>query len=82
MKLNTANTLYLAQPGEAYGIAGQPGEAREVLRQLEELGRQRYVSPYHLAYVYTVVTLHPAAVTPAVQGSPREDESGVTGANA
>jgi serine/threonine-protein kinase len=53
VKLNTGNTLYLAQLGEAYGIAGKTDEAREVLRQLEEMGRQRYVSPYHLAYVYT-----------------------------
>jgi serine/threonine-protein kinase len=47
------NTLYLAQLGEAYGLAGKLGEAREVLRQLEQLSLQRYVSPYHLAYVYT-----------------------------
>jgi len=55
----TPPTRYLAHLREAYGIAGKPGDAREVLRQLEELGRQRYVSPYHLAYVYTVVTVHP-----------------------
>jgi tetratricopeptide (TPR) repeat protein len=53
VKLNTGNTLYLAQLGEAYGITGEIDEAREVLRQLEDMGRQRYVSPYHLAYVYT-----------------------------
>jgi len=45
--------IFLAQLGEAYAVAGKVGEAREVLRQLEELSRQRYVSPYHLAYVYT-----------------------------
>jgi eukaryotic-like serine/threonine-protein kinase len=47
------NTLYLAQLGEAYGLTGRAAKAREVLRQLEELSRQRYVSPYHMAYVYT-----------------------------
>ena len=51
--LAPGNTLYLAQLGEAYGLAGRHGEAQAVLRQLEELSRQRYVSPYHLAYVYT-----------------------------
>ncbi|MDQ3222875.1 MAG: tetratricopeptide repeat protein, partial [Gemmatimonadota bacterium] len=48
-----ANTLYLAQLGEAFGLAGQPGKAREVLQQLEQLAREGYVSPYHMAYVYT-----------------------------
>lgn len=47
------NALYLAQLGEAYGLAGKVTKAREVLRRLDELSRQRYVSPYHLAYVYT-----------------------------
>ena len=47
------NALYLAQLGEAYGLLGKVGETREVLRRLEEVSRQRYVSPYHMAYVYT-----------------------------
>jgi serine/threonine-protein kinase len=53
VRLNPGNTLYLAQLGEAYGLADKSDEARDVLRQLEQLGRERYVSPYHLAYVYT-----------------------------
>jgi serine/threonine protein kinase/Tfp pilus assembly protein PilF len=53
VRLNPGNTLYLAQLGEAYGIAGNFDQAREVLRQLGELSEQRYVSPYHIAYVYT-----------------------------
>jgi serine/threonine protein kinase/tetratricopeptide (TPR) repeat protein len=51
--LNPGNTLYLAQLGEAYGLAGNLGQAREVLRQLSDLSEQRYVSPYHMAYVHT-----------------------------
>jgi tetratricopeptide (TPR) repeat protein len=47
------NTLYLAQLGEAYALAGKVEQAREVLHQLEQLSQQRYVSPYHMAYVYT-----------------------------
>jgi len=43
----------LAQLGQAYAECGMPDKAREMLRQLEEVGKQRYVSPYHLAYVYT-----------------------------
>jgi tetratricopeptide (TPR) repeat protein len=47
------NTLYLGQLGEALGMAGRSEQAREALRHLEELSAQRYVSPYHMAYVYT-----------------------------
>ena len=43
----------LAQLGQAYAECGMPEKAHEMLRQLEEIGTQRYVSPYHLAYVYT-----------------------------
>jgi serine/threonine-protein kinase len=53
VRLGPGNTLYLAQLGQAYGLAGRADQAREVLRQLGELSRQRYVSPYHMAYVYT-----------------------------
>ena len=53
VRLNPGNTLYLAQLGQARAMSGGIDEAREVLRQLEEMSRERYVSPYHLAYVYT-----------------------------
>jgi serine/threonine-protein kinase len=56
------NTLYLAQLGEAYGLTGRPEAAREVLRQLQELSQRRYVSPYHLAYVYTGLGEHETAL--------------------
>jgi TolB-like protein len=46
-------SLFLAQLGQAYAMTGRTAEAREVLRQLEQLSQERYVSPYHLAYVYT-----------------------------
>ncbi|HEU5303735.1 MAG TPA: hypothetical protein VFU40_03740, partial [Gemmatimonadales bacterium] len=42
-----------AQLGEAYAMAGRTANARKVLRQLERLSQERYVSPYHMAYVYT-----------------------------
>jgi serine/threonine protein kinase/tetratricopeptide (TPR) repeat protein len=47
------NTLYLGQLGQAYAVAGRVEQARAVLRRLDEMSRQRYVSPYDLAYVYT-----------------------------
>ncbi len=51
--LAPGSTMYLAQLGQAYGLTGKLGKAREVLRQLDELSQQQYVSPYHMAYVYT-----------------------------
>ena len=46
-------TMYRAQLGQAYAMAGKTADAREMLRQLEQLSQKRYVSPYHMAYVYT-----------------------------
>jgi len=47
------NTLWLGQLGEAYAMAGEAEKARKVLDELHERARAAYVSPYHLAYVYT-----------------------------
>jgi serine/threonine protein kinase/tetratricopeptide (TPR) repeat protein len=52
VSLSPESTMYLAQLGQAYGRVGRTEEAREALRRLEELSAQRYVSPYHMAYVY------------------------------
>jgi serine/threonine protein kinase/Tfp pilus assembly protein PilF len=56
------HTLYLAQLGEAYGLTGRTEQAREILRRLEDMSRERYVSPYHMAYVYTGLGEHDAAI--------------------
>jgi serine/threonine-protein kinase len=53
VNLATGNSLYLAQLGQAYAMFGRLDQAREILGQLEALSRERYVFPYHLAYVYT-----------------------------
>jgi tetratricopeptide (TPR) repeat protein len=44
--------MWLAQLGEAYGLAGNLKRARQVLRRLEEESRSDYVSPYYFAYLY------------------------------
>jgi len=50
----SANTTsWLGQLGEALGLAGRTGEARDVLRKLEERSESSFVSPYTFAYVYT-----------------------------
>jgi serine/threonine-protein kinase len=46
------NLMWLAQLGEAYGLAGNLKRARQVLRRLEEESRSGYVSPYYFAYLY------------------------------
>jgi serine/threonine protein kinase/Tfp pilus assembly protein PilF len=53
VSLSPGDTLWLAQLGQVYGLTGDVAKARDVLRQLEDLSRQKYVSPYHLAYVLT-----------------------------
>ena len=51
--LSPGHTAWLAQLGQAYALVGKTQEARAVLEELEELSQQRYVSPYHMAYVHT-----------------------------
>ncbi|NJD10994.1 MAG: tetratricopeptide repeat protein [Gemmatimonadetes bacterium] len=52
-ELSAGNTMFLAQLGEAYALAGRTKDARRVLQRLEQLARERYVPSYHFAYVYT-----------------------------
>jgi serine/threonine protein kinase/tetratricopeptide (TPR) repeat protein len=53
VSLTPESTLFTAQLGQAYALAGREPEAREILRNLHALTRERYVSPYHFAYVHT-----------------------------
>jgi tetratricopeptide (TPR) repeat protein len=53
VSLAPGDTMLLAQLGEAYGFAGRMEDARAMLARLQALARERYVSPYHLAYIYT-----------------------------
>ncbi|MEO7966243.1 MAG: tetratricopeptide repeat protein [Gemmatimonadaceae bacterium] len=50
--VSSSSTLWLGQLGAAYGLNGQGEKAREILRVLEARAVDRYVSPYHFAYVY------------------------------
>ncbi len=47
------NPIYLAALGHVYAREGRRGEARLILKQLGELSKVRFVSPYELAVVYT-----------------------------
>jgi adenylate cyclase len=53
VSLSPDSTLFLGQLGQALALVGQSAKARGILRRLEELAKQRYVSPYHMAYVHT-----------------------------
>ena len=53
MLLSPDSTLYRAQLGQALARTGETDEAREILRHLEAMSTKQFVSPYHLAYVYT-----------------------------
>ena len=45
----------IAWLGEAYAAAGYRDEAHKILRQLEELSKQRYVTPYGRARIYAAL---------------------------
>jgi tetratricopeptide (TPR) repeat protein len=51
--LSPDSTMWLGQLGQAYAMAGKTGRAHEILEALESRTEREYVSPYHLAYVYT-----------------------------
>jgi serine/threonine-protein kinase len=51
--LAPGDALWQAQLGQAYAQAGRVEEARAILGRLQEHARSRYVSPYHLAHLYT-----------------------------
>lgn len=50
--MSGSGSTWLSQLGQAYGMAGRMGEARKILTQLLASAGERYVPPYHLAYVY------------------------------
>ncbi len=43
----------LAPLGLAYGLAGRRADALKILAEMEQASQKRYISPYHLAAVYS-----------------------------
>jgi serine/threonine-protein kinase len=62
VKLSPGASVWLGQLGQAYGMAGEREMAHEILEELETRGERGYVSPVHLAYVYTGLGDHDGAV--------------------
>jgi serine/threonine-protein kinase len=62
VSLNPTSTMFLGQLGQAHAMAGHTTRARELLAELERLAATQYVAPYHIAYVYTGLGEHDAAM--------------------
>jgi serine/threonine protein kinase/tetratricopeptide (TPR) repeat protein len=60
--LSPRSTLWQAQLGQALAMLGEFEKARGILRGIEARARDEYVSPYHLAYVYTGLGEHDHAM--------------------
>jgi Flp pilus assembly protein TadD len=78
VSLDPNNTMLLAQLGQAYAQVGRVEQARATLRQLEELASERYVPPYHMAYVYTGLGEENAALD-ALERAYEERAGGIYG---
>ena len=50
--MSGSGSTWLSQLGQAYAMAGRMDEARAILAQLLARAADRYVPPYHLAYIY------------------------------
>ncbi len=49
VELSLAAPTFVALLGDEYAVAGQLGEAKKILKQLQELFKQRYVTSYAVA---------------------------------
>lgn len=54
-RLSGNSPLYVAQVAVAEAVAGRKTEARRLIRQLENMSSERYVSPYGIAQAYAAL---------------------------
>jgi TolB-like protein/Tfp pilus assembly protein PilF len=52
ISLSARSPIMLAALGHAYAVSGKTSEARNLLQELQQLSRQRYVSPDYIAVLY------------------------------
>ena len=62
VELSPGGTIFLAQLGEALALTGDTVEARAILQRMNDIARERYVSPYHFAYIHTGLGEHELAM--------------------
>ena len=55
LQLSGGAPLFLGTLGTAYAAAGYPDEAHKTLDQLEQVAKERYVTPYVLAHIYAAL---------------------------
>ena len=55
VELSQAAPTFVALLGDEYAVAGQLGEAKKILKQLQELSKQQYVTSYVVARIYAAV---------------------------
>lgn len=51
--LSDGNVRMKATLGYAYAVAGKRGEAQQIIYELQEQSKQKYVSPYFIAVIYS-----------------------------
>ena len=51
-QIDDSTAEILMDLGRAYGVAGKKAEAQQVLAELKEPSKRRYVAPFHIAMVY------------------------------
>ncbi|HEV8429121.1 MAG TPA: tetratricopeptide repeat protein [Pyrinomonadaceae bacterium] len=52
VKLSGGNTRAIATLGYAYAVAGKRNEALKVIANLQQLAKEKYVSPYYIAVIH------------------------------
>ena len=55
VELSQGAPTFIALLGDEYAVAGRLAEARETLEQLQELSKQRYVTPYGVARIHAAM---------------------------
>src|SRR5215813_4207705 len=62
VQISQGATQYIGSLGEAYAKAGHNSEAQKILHQLNDLSKQRYVTPYMLARIHAGLGEHDHAL--------------------
>ena len=62
IQLSQGASQWVGSLGEAYAEAGYKDEAREILQQLNDLRKQRYVTPYIVARIHAALGEHDDAL--------------------
>lgn len=63
VELSQGVPVMVASLGEAFALAGQRQEAENILAQLDQLSKQRYVTPYLIARIYAALHMDEEALS-------------------